>query len=83
MLNCGVLRCARALVDDELMMQCKHWRIAFRPPVPKEKPDACATRQAAIREDLKKAELDWSKQMAEPVDAVKDWFFHKAEAAIR
>ena len=62
------------------MMQCKHWRVTFQPPVgKKEAADATAARQQALRDALKKAEVEWNRSQAAPVEAVKDWFYHRAE----
>ena len=68
-----------AAVDDELFLQCKFWKVPFIPAPPKEKGDAAAVRQSAIREDLKKAEDAWNQSLKESEDAVKDWFFHRTE----
>lgn len=72
-----------AAVDDELILQCKFWKVAFTPPASKkEKPDESTARQNAIREALKKAEDAYNKTLREPEDAVKDWFFHRTEHAL-
>ena len=72
-----------AAVDDELILQCKFWKVPFVPPEgKKEKPDAAAARQNGIREALKKAEEAYNKELREPVDAVRDWFYHTAEKAV-
>ena len=47
--------------------------------VPKEKPDASATRQAAVREALQIAETNYARSLKEPGLDMQDWFFHKAE----
>ena len=43
---------------------------------------AAAARQNGIREALKKAEEAYNKELREPVDAVRDWFYHTAEKAV-
>ena len=71
-----------ALIDDELILQCKFWKVPMQFAVPKEKPDASAVRQAAVREALKTAEQNYARSLKEPVLDVQDWFFHKAEKRV-
>ena len=71
-----------ALIDDELILKCKHWAIPMRFAPPKEKADATAVRQALVREELEQAEKAYYKAQAEATEAVKDWFYHRAEARI-
>ena len=63
--------------DDELRLACQHWKIAFKEPEKKEKPEACSSRQTQIQLDLKAAEADYYKKMREPFDDVQAWFFRK------
>lgn len=70
---------SRAAIDDELMLQCKHWRVPMRVAPPKEKADAAALRQSQVRDDLKKAETEYYRAQAETMAAVRDWFYHTAE----
>ena len=70
-----------ALIDDELILQCKFWKVPmdYAPTKPKEKPDAAVIRQAAVRERLKKAEEEYAKVLRAPQEDMQNWFFHKAE----
>ena len=49
----------------------------FAPP--KEKPDAAASRQAAVRDELEKAEKAYYKEVADSYEAVNSWFYHTSE----
>ena len=51
-------------------------------PPPKEKPDAAAARQALVRQDLETAEKEYNRKQAAAGEAMRAWFFPKAEATI-
>jgi hypothetical protein len=68
-----------ALADDELILQCKFWKIPMVFAPPKEKADAAAIRQAGVRAALKAAEDAYTRKLNEPQEDMQNWFFHKAE----
>ena len=68
-----------ALIDDELILKCKFWKVPMRFAPPKEKPDAALQRQALVKADLDAAEKEYNRAEAELADTMKDWFFHRSE----
>lgn len=73
-----------ALIDDELILKCKYWKIemVYAPTKPKEKPDAAVIRQEAIRQRIKAAEDKYNQQLREQQVVMQDWFFHGAEKKV-
>ena len=65
------------MIDDELILRCKHWKVEMRFAPPKEKPDAAASRQAIVRSELERAEKSYYAEMAETTNTMKDWFFDR------
>ena len=72
------------MIDDELILKCKYWKIemVYAPTKPKEKPDAAVIRQEAIRQRIKAAEDKYNQQLREQQAVMQDWFFHGAEKKV-
>ena len=68
-----------ALIDDELILACKFWKVPMDFAPPKEKADAAAIRQALVREKLKEAETKYAAELKANTEVMTDWFFHGAE----
>ena len=74
----GKKKSPSAMIDDELILKCKHWKVTMQFPEKKEKPDAAAARQQRVRRLIETAEKAYYKTMAEPFEAMREWFYMPA-----
>ena len=77
-LTMGKKKSPSAMIDDELILKCKHWKVDMQFPEKKEKPDAAAARQQRVRALIETAEKAYAIKLKEPFDAMREWFYMPA-----